>query len=104
MSSKGKTNSTIGGTIPSPADDQRDTTEDIGSFSPPRAASNIQLTPFFKGQIFQVLVDMKEQMKEQQIRSNHDREQATLDSENVACEQEALKCHNDQLLAQIATL
>ena len=62
------------------------------------------LTPLFEGQIFQMLVNIKKQMKKQQIRSDHDREQAALDCENAAREQEALKHHNDQLLAQIAIL
>jgi len=44
-----------------------------------------------------MLTDMKEQKKEQKIRSDRDQEQATR-------EQEALKRHNDQLQAQIAVL
>jgi len=35
-----------------------------------------------------MLVDMKEQMKEQQTKSDRDRKQATLDRENTVREQE----------------
>ena len=39
--SKGKVISTIGGTIPPPADDQRYTTKDTGSFSHQGAAASV---------------------------------------------------------------
>ena len=51
-----------------------------------------------------MLVDMKEQMKEQQAQSNRDREQTFLDRENVIREQEALSQLKNQLQAQIAAL
>ena len=42
-----------------------------------------------------MLTDMKKQMKEKQFWSDEDQEQAALDRENAACEQEVLKHHND---------
>ena len=51
-----------------------------------------------------MLVDLKEQMKEQQAQSVRDRKQAALDCDNTAREQEALKQHNNQLYAQIVAL
>ena len=38
-----------------------------------------------------MLANMKEQMKEQQVQSNRDWEQATLDCENAICEQGSLR-------------
>ena len=38
-----------------------------------------------------MLYEMREQMKEQQLQSNREREQMTLDRENILCEQEELK-------------
>jgi len=52
----------------------------------------------------QMLVDMKEQMKEQQAQSDRDREQAALGRENAICEQEALRQLKEQPQAQIAAL
>ena len=63
--SKGKTNNTARGTVPLPAVDQQDATEDTGSSSPQGAAASVQPTLLFKGQILQILTDMKEQIKEQ---------------------------------------
>ena len=51
-----------------------------------------------------MLTDLKEQMKEKQARSDHDRKQAALDRENIDREQEALKQLNDQLHARITAL
>ena len=51
-----------------------------------------------------MLADMKEQMKEQQARSDRNRKQAALDRKNAAHEQKVLKRLNDQLQTQIATL
>ena len=50
-----------------------------------------------------MLNDMNKQM-ELQIRSDHDREQAALNYENAAREQEALKRHNDPLQVKIDVL
>ena len=72
VSSKGKANNTAGGMIPPLADDQQRATEDTGSSSPQGVAASIQPTPLFEGQMLQMLVDMKKQMKGQQIRSDHD--------------------------------
>ena len=44
-----------------------------------------------------MLADMKEQMKEQQLQSDRDREQVALNHENTTSEQEALKYLNNQL-------
>jgi len=38
-----------------------------------------------------MLYEMREQMKEQQLQSNREREQMTLDRENILYEQEELK-------------
>jgi len=57
-----------------------------------------------KGQILQMLTDMKEQMKEQQIRSDRDREHVTIDRKNAFREKEALKHRNDKLHVQIIAL
>lgn len=51
-----------------------------------------------------MLAGMKEQMKEQQARSDSNRQQATLECENIVREQEALKQLNDQLQTQVAAL
>jgi len=42
-----------------------------------------------------MLADIKKQMKEQQVQSDRNREQAALDRERAAHEQEALKQLND---------
>jgi len=64
--SKGKVVSAIGGTVHSSAINQTLTIKDTGSSSPQGAATNAQ-APLsqYKSQILQMLVDMKEQMKEQ---------------------------------------
>ena len=49
------------------------------------------MPPLYESQILQMLIEMKEQIKEQQARLDHDLKQATLDCENVAREQEVLK-------------
>ena len=85
---------------PSPVVDQPHTTKDIGS-SPQKAAANVQPPPQYEDQTLQMLAGMNEQTKEQQAQSNHDREQAALDRENVIREQEALRQLNEQLQAQI---
>ena len=77
--------------------------EDDG-FSSQRAAASARAPPLYEGQIFQMLADMKEQMKVQQAQSDRDWKQAALDRNNAVKEQEALKQHNDQLQAQIVTL
>ena len=64
--SKGRTNNTARGTILLPAIDRQHATEVTGSSSPPGTAASAQ-PPLFEGQILQILIDMKEQMKEQQI-------------------------------------
>ena len=50
-----------------------------------------------------MFTDMKEMAKQQAL-FNREREQATHDRENAACEQEELKRQNDQLITQITTL
>jgi len=100
--SKGKTNSIVGGTVPPPAVNQQHATEDTGS-SPQEAAASVRPTPLFEGQILQILVDVKEQIKEHQAQSDRDWEQATLDHKRAVHKQEVLK-YNNQLQAQIATL
>ena len=64
--SKGKTNGTAGGMIPLPPDDKQRATKDTGSSSPQEAASNVQPTSLFEGQILHMLRDMKKQMKKKQ--------------------------------------
>ena len=77
--SKGRTNNTVEGTVPLPAVDQQDATKDTGSSSLQGVATSVQPMPLYESQILQMLTDMKEQMKEQQARSDRDREYATLD-------------------------
>jgi len=64
--------------------DQPYTTKDIGSSSPQGTTANVQILLLqYKDQIFQMLADIKEQMKEQQAQSDRDRKQMVLDRENV---------------------
>jgi len=63
------------------------------------AAASVRLT-LFEGQILQMLAHMKEL----QAQSDRNREQAALDHEIAAHEQEALKQLNDQLQTQNTTL
>ena len=94
--SKDMTNTAGEGTIPLHTIDRKRAAEDTGSSSQ-RAVANARLPLLYESQTLQMLADTKEQMKEQQARSDHDREQAALDRENVASEQEALKQLCDQL-------
>jgi len=65
--SRGKTNSIVRGIVPQPIV-EHDATEDTGAPPHLRAvATSVQPAPLFEGQILQMLADMKEQMKEQQI-------------------------------------
>ena len=97
VSSKGRTNSTVGG-----HDSRLPSINNI----PPRtlAPSHLGGSCQHKGQILQMLTDMKEQMKEQQIRSDRDREHVTIDRKNAFREKEALKHRNDKLHVQIIAL
>ena len=72
--------------VPPPAIDQQHTTEDTGSFSPHKAATNFRPQLLFEGQILQMLADMKEQMKKQQAQLDRDQEKAVLDRERVSHE------------------
>ena len=83
--SRGKTNSIVRGIVPQPIVDQHDATEDTGAPPHLRAvATSVQLAPLFEGQILQMLADM-----DQQIRSDHGREQVALNRENAAHENTA---------------
>ena len=55
-------------------------------------------------QLFQMLHEMKKQIKKQQRKSGHEREQIILDYENILREQKGLKQLNQQLQAQVVTL
>ena len=62
--SKGKTNTATGGTVTPQALDCKDVIEDTGFLSSLRIATRAWSPLLYKGQIFQMLVDMKEQIKE----------------------------------------
>ena len=64
--SKGKAIDIIGRTVPLPAIDQPHTIAYTGSSSSSGAVANVQVPrPQYEDQLFQMLADMKEQMKEQ---------------------------------------
>ena len=89
--SKGRTNTTAGGMDPPHAIDNECPAEDTNSSSSQRETTNARSPSLYKGQILQILVDMKKHMKEKQAQSDCGREQEPLDSENIARKQEALK-------------
>jgi len=70
---------------------------------PQGATASVQPLHWHEDQFLQILIDMKEQMKEQ-AQSNCDQELMAVDRENVIREQEALRQLNDQLQAQISVL
>jgi len=72
--SKGRTNTTVGDTIPLHTIDRELVGEHTGSSSSQRAAANACVSLLYEGQIIQMFVDMKEQMKDQQARSDRDQE------------------------------
>ena len=92
---KGNTNTIVGGTDLSHTIDRECLSKDNGSSTCQRAATSAWAPSLYKGQILQMLTDVKEQMKEQQVQTNHDRKQAALNCDNTAREQEPLKQHND---------
>jgi len=51
-----------------------------------------------------MLHEVREQMKEQQVQSDREREHMALDHEHVLQEQEKLRLLNKQLLAQVVAL
>ena len=69
--SKNGTNTNNGSTVPPHDTNHKRATNDAGSFSSQRIATSAH-PPLFDGQILQMPIDMKEQMKEQQARSDHD--------------------------------
>ena len=82
LSPKGGTNTDTRGTVPPHASNCERITDDADSFSSQRIAANAQPL-LFEGQIFQILADMKKQMKKQRAQSDHEREQVALDHKNV---------------------
>ena len=76
---------TVGGTVPPPV---------IGRRIPPASrlrGATASDTATARNQLLHMLNNMREHMKEQQARSDRNREQAALDCDNVICEQEVLR-------------
>ena len=71
--SKGRTKTTARGMIPLQTIDRERVEEDISSSSTQRATANAHAPPLYEGENFQMLADMKEQMKKQQTWSDRDR-------------------------------
>ena len=99
----GRKNTNTGGTIPPHAAYRERAIDDTGSSSAQMIATSAQPS-LFECQILQMLTDMKEHMKEQQVWSNHDQEQVILDRENTIRKHEALRQLNDQFQTQIVAL
>jgi len=100
---KGKTSVPVAGIVPPPAVDREHVAENGDSSLSQRIAISIRSPLLYEGQILQMLVDMKEQMKKQHNQLDHDRVQAALDSDN-ATREEMLKQLNDQLQVQLTAL
>jgi len=81
--SKGRTNTTAGGTVP-PTPSASIPQKTLAPSHFKRAATSARSSPLYEGQIFQMLTDMKEQMKEQQAQSDHNWMQAALARDNAA--------------------
>ena len=91
--SKGKTGIAVGSRIPPHVViDHGLAAKDIHSSQ--RTATSARSPSLYEGQVFQMLADMKEWMKEQ-ARSDCERNQVALDRENVAHEHGAQKQLND---------
>ena len=102
--SKGKAINTIGGMVLPYVIDQLCSIKDTGSFSPQGAVANVQPSQQYEDELLQMLADMKEHRKEQQVQSDRDQEQANFNYKNAIREQEALRRLSNQLQAEIAAL
>jgi len=76
--SKGKVIATTGGTTSRPTSNQP-RAEGTGSISLPEPSTSVRPSQLQENQLFQMLYEMKEQMKKRQQQSNREREQMALD-------------------------
>jgi len=87
--SKGKAIATTGGMTPPPTNNQPHA-KDTGSFSPQEPSASVQPSSKWEDQLFQMLYEMREQIKEQQTQYDREREQMAQDHENIFWEKEEL--------------
>ena len=69
--------------VPRQADDWLRITEDTRSSSPQESLASIQPSQQCEDQLLQMLYEMREQMKEQQMQSDRERKQMALDQESI---------------------